>query len=99
MHRKLAVVLSLVYYATGSPAWASSGASSHASQQVFGSKGDGLSTAALPAKGKYVANLTECPPLKPREPSTKRTVHNLRPDEFSVVMAVGDSITAGCFAA
>ncbi|KAG8920430.1 hypothetical protein FRC01_000756, partial [Tulasnella sp. 417] len=99
MYRKLAVVLSLVYYATGSPAWASSGPDSHTSQQTLGPKGDAIGPAALPAKGKYVANLTECPPLKPREPSTKRTVHDLRPDEFSVVMAVGDSITAGCFAA
>lgn len=99
MHRKLAVVLSLVYYAAGSPAGTSSGSFSHdSSQQIMGLKGDALRTVTLPTKGKFVANLTECPPLKPKEPSTKRTVHDLRPDEFSVIMAVGDSITAGCFA-
>ncbi|KAG8904239.1 hypothetical protein FRB99_002059 [Tulasnella sp. 403] len=62
-----------------------------------------------PITGKFVRNLTQCPPLPPRG-SPPKNVHDLsqiclrapttfrRPDDFSVVMAVGDSITAGAFA-
>ncbi|KZW03511.1 hypothetical protein EXIGLDRAFT_711213 [Exidia glandulosa HHB12029] len=44
-----------------------------------------------------VTSLTQCPDIAPRS-SAAQSVHDLRPDDFSVVMAVGDSITAGALA-
>ncbi|KAG9005321.1 hypothetical protein FRB94_001612 [Tulasnella sp. JGI-2019a] len=49
------------------------------------------------SNGIYVPDLTLCPRLPPRKAPPK-DVHDLRPDDFSVVMAVGDSMTAACFA-
>ncbi len=44
--------------------------------------------------GKYVDNIAECPSLEGREvPPT--SVHDLRPDDFKVVMGLGDSMMAG----
>ncbi|CAE6512989.1 unnamed protein product [Rhizoctonia solani] len=51
----------------------------------------------LATAGSYVTDLSKCPPLKARE-SPPDSVHDLRPDDFSVAMAIGDSITAGAFA-
>ncbi|KAH7103683.1 hypothetical protein BKA62DRAFT_48382 [Auriculariales sp. MPI-PUGE-AT-0066] len=53
-------------------------------------------TASLVARADtFVTDISKCPKLTKRTPTS---VHDLRPDDFSVVMAVGDSITAGCFA-
>ncbi|KZV88555.1 hypothetical protein EXIGLDRAFT_678820 [Exidia glandulosa HHB12029] len=49
------------------------------------------------ATGTYVTSLSQCPAVAARTTAAK-SVHDLRPDEFSVTMAIGDSITAGCFA-
>ncbi|PVF99576.1 hypothetical protein CPB86DRAFT_281396 [Serendipita vermifera] len=57
-------------------------------------------TLALPSgtlKAKrdvYVSSISQCPKLAKRTPTS---VHDLRPDDFSYTMALGDSITAGCF--
>ncbi|QRW20985.1 carbohydrate esterase family 16 protein [Rhizoctonia solani] len=51
----------------------------------------------LATAGSYVTDIAKCPPLKPRD-SPPTSVHDLRPDDFSVAMAIGDSITAGAFA-
>jgi len=45
--------------------------------------------------GTYVQSISQCPKLTKR---TATSVHDLRPDDFTVVMAIGDSITAGCWA-
>ncbi|CAG8775324.1 1268_t:CDS:2, partial [Acaulospora colombiana] len=42
----------------------------------------------------YVDDLDKCPKLSPRTPTS---VHDLRPDDISVTMALGDSISAGAF--
>ncbi|CAE6448655.1 unnamed protein product [Rhizoctonia solani] len=47
--------------------------------------------------GTYVTDISQCPSVAPRTTPPK-SVHDLRPDDFSVAMAVGDSITAGAFA-
>ncbi|KAF8714677.1 hypothetical protein RHS03_00310, partial [Rhizoctonia solani] len=47
--------------------------------------------------GTYVTDISQCPSVRPRTTPPKN-VHDLRPDDFSVAMAVGDSITAGAFA-
>ncbi|KAG8735448.1 hypothetical protein FRC12_018068 [Ceratobasidium sp. 428] len=52
-------------------------------------------TVATP--GTYVADISQCPAVKPRTAPPKN-IHDLRPDDFSVAMAIGDSITAGAFA-
>ncbi|KAG8815929.1 hypothetical protein FRC18_001248, partial [Serendipita sp. 400] len=44
----------------------------------------------------YVDSIDACPLLPPRA-SPATTVHDLRPDDFSYTLAVGDSITAGAF--
>ncbi|KAF8601792.1 hypothetical protein BDV93DRAFT_495421 [Ceratobasidium sp. AG-I] len=44
----------------------------------------------------YVTDIAKCPAVAPRT-SPPTSVHDLRPDDFSVAMAVGDSITAGAF--
>ncbi|KZV88552.1 hypothetical protein EXIGLDRAFT_772595 [Exidia glandulosa HHB12029] len=47
--------------------------------------------------GTYVTDIAQCPRVAAR--ATKAaSVHDLRPDDFDVVMAIGDSITAGAFA-
>jgi phospholipase B1 len=46
-------------------------------------------------QGTFVSDIAKCPKLTPRKPTS---VHDLRPDDFSVTLAVGDSITAGAFA-
>ncbi|QRV83156.1 carbohydrate esterase family 16 protein [Ceratobasidium sp. AG-Ba] len=51
----------------------------------------------LPASGKFVTDLSKCPPLA-RRVDPPKDIHGLRPDDFSVAMAIGDSITAGAFA-
>ncbi|KAJ3022909.1 hypothetical protein HKX48_004953 [Thoreauomyces humboldtii] len=51
-------------------------------------------TASLP--GTTVANITECPALTPRS-AVPTSVTDIRPDDIKVYMAIGDSITAGCF--
>lgn len=65
-----------------------------------------LSAAAFPtperrqaqnATGTYVTDIAQCPRLAARALKT-RSVHDVRPDEFEVVMALGDSITAGALA-
>ncbi|EJD43613.1 hypothetical protein AURDEDRAFT_114662 [Auricularia subglabra TFB-10046 SS5] len=43
----------------------------------------------------FVANVEQCPPLARRAPTT---VHDLRPDDFEVIMSYGDSLTAGTYA-
>ncbi|KAG9077985.1 hypothetical protein FS749_010062 [Ceratobasidium sp. UAMH 11750] len=48
-------------------------------------------------EGTYVTDISQCPAVAPRA-SPPASVHDLRPDDFSVAMAVGDSITAGAFA-
>ncbi|KAH7103679.1 hypothetical protein BKA62DRAFT_48226 [Auriculariales sp. MPI-PUGE-AT-0066] len=45
----------------------------------------------------YVQNIAACPALAPRVTTTK-SVHDARPDDFTVFMALGDSITAGALA-
>ncbi|KAG8738961.1 hypothetical protein FRC12_016473 [Ceratobasidium sp. 428] len=47
--------------------------------------------------GDYLTDITKCPAVAPRA-SPPASVHDLRPDDFSVAMAIGDSITAGAFA-
>ncbi|KAG9112300.1 hypothetical protein FRC07_007937, partial [Ceratobasidium sp. 392] len=47
--------------------------------------------------GGYVTDISKCPPVASRA-SPPTSVHDLRPDDFSVAMAIGDSITAGAFA-
>ncbi|KAK4686310.1 phospholipase B1, membrane-associated, partial [Tremellales sp. Uapishka_1] len=49
--------------------------------------------------GKYVRydDLASCPVLKPRK-SSPTSARDIRPDDFKVVMALGDSITAGFLA-
>ncbi|KAH7338368.1 hypothetical protein B0J17DRAFT_662245 [Rhizoctonia solani] len=47
--------------------------------------------------GTYVTDISQCPSVAPRT-TPPTSVHDLRPDDFSVAMAVGDSITAGAFA-
>ncbi|EUC57314.1 GDSL-like lipase/acylhydrolase [Rhizoctonia solani AG-3 Rhs1AP] len=47
--------------------------------------------------GVYVTDISKCPSVAPRA-TPPTSVHDLRPDDFSVAMAVGDSITAGAFA-
>ncbi|KAG8688905.1 hypothetical protein FRC08_011205 [Ceratobasidium sp. 394] len=47
--------------------------------------------------GTYVTDISQCPVVAPRD-SPPTSVHDLRPDDFSVAMAIGDSITAGAFA-
>ncbi|GES80545.1 phospholipase B1, membrane-associated-like [Rhizophagus clarus] len=44
--------------------------------------------------GKFVKDITQCPKLKPRQTPPK-SVHDLRIDDIKVIMALGDSITAG----
>ncbi|CAE7217895.1 unnamed protein product [Rhizoctonia solani] len=51
----------------------------------------------LATAGSYVTDLSMCPSLKARE-SPPDSVHDLRPDDFSVAMAIGDSFTAAAFA-
>ncbi|CAE6356179.1 unnamed protein product [Rhizoctonia solani] len=46
--------------------------------------------------GTYVTDISQCPSVAPRT-TPPTSVHDLRPDDFSVAMAVGDSITAGAF--
>ncbi|KAG9075282.1 hypothetical protein FRC06_010176 [Ceratobasidium sp. 370] len=65
--------------------------------QPHSSPSETLGSMLLATSGKYVADLSQCPPLKPRATPAK-SVHDLRPDDFSVAMAIGDSITAGAFA-
>ncbi|RGB37149.1 hypothetical protein C1646_622284 [Rhizophagus diaphanus] len=43
---------------------------------------------------KFVKDITQCPKLKPRQTPPK-SVHDLRIDDIKVIMAIGDSITAG----
>ncbi|CAE6494746.1 unnamed protein product [Rhizoctonia solani] len=45
----------------------------------------------------YVIDISQCPAVAARA-TPPTSVHDLRPDDFSVAMAVGDSITAGAFA-
>ncbi|EJD43634.1 hypothetical protein AURDEDRAFT_145439 [Auricularia subglabra TFB-10046 SS5] len=60
-----------------------------------------LTTLALASpverRDTFVTDVAQCPAL-PARAAAEKSVHNLRPDEFDVVMAVGDSITAGAFA-
>ncbi|CAG8758515.1 34351_t:CDS:1, partial [Racocetra persica] len=42
----------------------------------------------------FVNDITLCPSLTPRT-SPPANVHDLRPDDIKVIMALGDSITAG----
>ncbi|KAG8717615.1 hypothetical protein FRC08_007098 [Ceratobasidium sp. 394] len=56
-----------------------------------------LANMLLATSGIFVTDLSQCPPLKPRDAPPK-DIHDLRPDDFSVAMAIGDSITAGAFA-
>lgn len=56
-----------------------------------------LGSMLLATSGNYVTDLSKCPTLKPRA-TPPTSVHDLRPDDFSVAMAIGDSITAGAFA-
>jgi phospholipase B1 len=42
---------------------------------------------------QYVADFKQCPQLAPRT-SPPTSVHDLRPDDIKVVMALGDSLTA-----
>ncbi|KAG8735391.1 hypothetical protein FRC12_018093, partial [Ceratobasidium sp. 428] len=51
----------------------------------------------LATPGTYVTDISQCPAVKPRAAPPKN-IHDLRPDDFSVAMAIGDSITAGAFA-
>ena len=51
--------------------------------------------AAVPPRTTFVANVEQCPRLAPRAPTT---VHDLRPDDFEVIMSFGDSLTAGTYA-
>lgn len=44
----------------------------------------------------YVSSVSQCPALAPRS-SPPTSVHDLRPDDFSYTLALGDSITAGAF--
>ncbi|KAG8708221.1 hypothetical protein FRC08_000053 [Ceratobasidium sp. 394] len=67
------------------------------SHQLHRSPPETLGSMLLATSGKYVTDLSECPPLKPRT-TLPTSVHDLRPDDFSVAMAIGDSITAGAFA-
>ncbi|RIA98105.1 hypothetical protein C1645_174973 [Glomus cerebriforme] len=42
----------------------------------------------------FVKNISQCPKLTPRQ-TLPRSVHDLRIDDIKVIMALGDSITAG----
>ena len=43
---------------------------------------------------KMVTNIAQCPKLKPRKVPPK-SVHDLRVDDIKIIMALGDSVTAG----
>jgi phospholipase B1, membrane-associated len=45
-------------------------------------------------KGTLVKDITQCPKLAPRRIPPK-SVHDLRVDDIKVIMAIGDSVTAG----
>jgi len=49
------------------------------------------------SSGTFVTDITQCSALTPRNPPPA-SVNDLRPDDFSVVMAIGDSGTAALFA-
>lgn len=44
----------------------------------------------------YASTISSCPAI-PARTAPPSSVHDLRPDDFSYTMALGDSITAGCF--
>ncbi|GHJ87589.1 hypothetical protein NliqN6_3991 [Naganishia liquefaciens] len=48
------------------------------------------------SNARYVNDIKHCPALTRKAEATN--IHDVRPDDFSVVMALGDSITAGLFA-
>ncbi|CDZ96206.1 Phospholipase [Phaffia rhodozyma] len=56
----------------------------------------GSTSSAQPFNGTWVKNIKHCPHLPARDRPSE-SVWDLRPDEFSYTMALGDSITAGWF--
>ncbi|EJD41351.1 hypothetical protein AURDEDRAFT_115465, partial [Auricularia subglabra TFB-10046 SS5] len=57
----------------------------------------GLCAIIARAAGNFVTDISQCPALTPRSPRST-SIQDVRPDEFEVIMALGDSVMAGCFA-